>query len=75
MPFQVRESAVANGSRVLVYDAIQNDTLARSVGAHFVSRFPARGRILVRRLLAGELGCRDFDAVLLPHDFVAADSD
>ncbi len=48
MPFQVKESAVVNVGRVLVHDAVQNDALARSVGAHLVSRVPARGRILVR---------------------------
>jgi hypothetical protein len=37
MLFQVRESAVANVGCVLVHDAIQNDALARSIGAHLVS--------------------------------------
>ncbi|CAK9220108.1 unnamed protein product [Sphagnum troendelagicum] len=75
MPFQVRESAVANVGRVLVHDVVQNNTLAKSVDAHLVSRVLARGRILVHRLLAGKLGCHDFNAILLPHDFVTADSD
>ncbi len=75
MPFQVRESVVANVDRVLVHDAIQNDTLAKSVGTHLVNRVPTHGRILVRRLLAGKPGCCDFDAILLSHDFAAANSD
>jgi len=75
MPFQVKESAVANVGRVLVHDTVQNDALARSVGAHLVSRVPARGRVLVRRLLASKLGCHGFDAILLPHDFAAVDFD
>jgi len=29
----------------------------------------------MRRLLAGKLGCRDFDAILLSHDFAATDFD
>jgi hypothetical protein len=53
----------------------QNDALARSVGAHLVSRVPTRGRILVCRLFVGKPGCRDFDAILLLHDFVVADFD
>jgi len=57
------------------HDAVQNDALARSVGAHLVSRVPARGRVLVRRLLAGKPGYRDLDAILLPHDFATADFD
>jgi hypothetical protein len=74
MPFQVRESAVANVGRVLVHDVVQNDALVRNVGAHLVSRVLARGRVLVRRLFAGKPGCRGFDAILLLHDFIAADS-
>ncbi len=75
MPFQVRESVVANIGCVLVHDAVQNDALARSIGAHLVNRVLARGRVLVRRLLAGKPDCRGFDAIQLPHDFVAMDSD
>ncbi|CAM6027526.1 unnamed protein product [Sphagnum balticum] len=75
MPFQVRESVVANVGRLLVHDAVQNDTLARSVGAHLVSRVQARGGVLVRRFLVGKPGCYGFDAILLPHDFVIVDSD
>ncbi len=75
MPFQVRESAVANVNRVLVHDAVQNDALAKSIGAHLVSRVPASGQILVCRLLAGKPSYRSFDAILLSHDFAAADSD
>ncbi|CAK9195464.1 unnamed protein product [Sphagnum troendelagicum] len=40
-----------------------------------MSRVLARGRVLVRRLLAGKPSCRGFDAILLPHDFAATDSD
>jgi len=40
-----------------------------------VSRVPARGRVLVRRLLANKPGCRGFDTILLLHDFAAANSD
>ncbi len=29
----------------------------------------------MRRLLAGKPSCRGFDAILLPHDFAATDSD
>ncbi|CAN5972938.1 unnamed protein product [Sphagnum jensenii] len=75
MPFQVKESVVANVGRVLVHDAVQNDALGRSVGAHFVSQVPARGRVLLCRLLAGKPGCHGFDAILLSHDFVAPDFD
>jgi len=75
MPFQVKESAAANVGRILVHDAVQNDALAKSVGAHLVSRVPARGRVLVCRLLAGKPNCHGFDAILLPHDFAAADFD
>jgi hypothetical protein len=75
MPFQVTESAMANVDRVLVHDAVQNDALARSISAHFVSRVPTRGRVLVQRLLASKHNCRGFDAILLPHDFAATDSD
>jgi hypothetical protein len=64
---------VANVGRVLVHDAVQNDALARNVGAHLMSRVPARGRVLVRRLFARKPGCRGLDAILLPHDFAAAD--
>jgi hypothetical protein len=66
---------MANVGRVLVHDVVQNDALARNVGAHLVSRVPARGRILVRQLLAGKPSYRDFDAILMLHDFAAADSD
>jgi hypothetical protein len=66
---------MANVGRVLVHDAVQNDALARSIGAHLVSRVLARGRILVRRFFVGKPGCRGFDAILLPHDFAMADSD
>ncbi|CAK9259039.1 unnamed protein product [Sphagnum jensenii] len=66
---------MANVGHVVVHDVVQNDVLARSIGAHVVSRVSARGRVLVRRLLAGKPGCRDFDAILLTHDFVAANSD
>jgi hypothetical protein len=66
---------MANVSCVLVHDAVQNDALAKSVSTHLVSRVPTRGRVLVHRLLVGKPGCRDFDAILLPHDFAAADSD
>jgi len=75
MPFQVKESAVANVGRVLVHDAVQNDALAKSVSAHLVSRVPTRGRVLVCRLLAGKPGCCGLDAILLSHDFAAADFD
>jgi len=75
MPFQVRESTVANVDRVLIHDVVQNDALARSVGAHLVSRVPAHGRVLVHRLLAGKPGYRGFDVILLSHDFAAADFD
>ncbi len=34
VPFQVRESAVANVGRVLVHDVVQNNLLARSVSWH-----------------------------------------
>ncbi len=40
-----------------------------------MSRVPTRGRILVCRLFVGKPGCRDFDAILLLHDFVVADFD
>ncbi len=66
---------MANVGRVLVHDAVQNDAHARSVGAHLVSRVPARGRVLVRQLLAGKPGCCGFDAILLPHDFATVDFD
>jgi hypothetical protein len=75
MPFQVRESAVANVGCVLVHDAVQNDVLATSVDAHLVSQVPARGRVLVRWLLVGKPSYLDFDAILLPHDFAVADFD
>jgi len=74
MPFQVRENAVANDGHLLVHDVVQNDVLAKSVGVHLVSRVPARGQVLMHRLLAGKPDCRDFDAILLPHDFVVTDS-
>ncbi len=66
---------MANVDRVLVHDAVQNDALARSIDAHLGSRIPARGRVLVRRLLVGKPSCRDFNTILLSHDFAAADSD
>jgi len=66
---------VANVGRILVHDVVQNDALARSIGAHLMSRVSARGRVLVCRLLASKPGCRGFDAILLPHDFAAADFD
>lgn len=40
-----------------------------------MSRVPTHGRVLVRRLFASKPGYHDFDAILLLHDFVAADSD
>jgi len=75
VPFRVRENAVANVSRVLVHDVVQNDALARKVSAHLVSRVPAHGRVLVRRLLARKPGSCGYDIILLPHDFAAMDSD
>ncbi len=75
MPFQVRESAMVNVGCVLVHDVVQNNALARSVDAHLMSRFPARGRVLVHRLFVGKPGCRNFDIILLLHDFAMADSD
>jgi len=74
MPFQVKENAMANVGRILVHDAIQNNALARSVGAHLVSRVPTHGQALVCQLLASNPSWRAFDAILLPHDFAAMDS-
>jgi hypothetical protein len=45
---------MANVSRVLVHDAVQNDELARSIGAHLVSRVLAHGRVLVHRRTSRE---------------------